>query len=179
MCEPTTALAIASIASTAATAYSQDRAAKIQTQANQTQYDNTMTAMRFNLANANVTKQQEAENASQKIIENNAQVRRDQSKATVAAGEAGVSGLSVDALLAELGGAGGRANTNIRTQQERTDRAIEADKMNVWAGSASQINQLKTPQGADWLGAAVRIGTTVNDYYNPRVSDARTKRIGG
>ena len=88
---PHIALAIASIASTAATVYTQDQTAKAQTRANQQQYDNTMTAMRFNLANANVTKQQEAENASQKIIENNAQARRDQSKATVAAGEAGLT----------------------------------------------------------------------------------------
>lgn len=178
MCEPTTALAIATIASTAATAYTQDQTAKAQTRANQQQFDNTMTAYRFNVANANATKQQEAENLSAKMIENNAQVRREQSKATVAAGEAGISGLSVDSLLAELGGAGGRANMTARTNFERTDRAIEADKMNVWSGAASQINNLKTPQGADWLGAAVRIGSTVNDYYNPRVSDARTKRLG-
>lgn len=175
MCEPTT-LAVLSIASTAAGVYQQDQAAKAQSRANQQQYDNTMTAYRYNLANANLTKQQEAENLSAKTIENNAQVRRETSKATVAAGESGISGLSVDALLSELGGKGGNANTAALTNYERRSAAIDADTYNVWSGAASTINSLKTPQAPDWLGAGLKIANTANDYYNPRVSDMRVKR---
>lgn len=173
-----TALLIASVASTAATVYSQDQASKAQSAANQRQYDSQMVAYNANIANANWQKTQEADNLSAAKIENNAQARRDSSKATTAAGEAGISGLSVDSLLAELGGSAGRANANAEVMFNRRDRAIEMDRMNAWAGTASAINALKTPQEADYLGAAVRIGSTVNDYYNPRVADARTKRIG-
>jgi hypothetical protein len=175
MCEPTT-LAVLTIASTAATVYQQDQAARAQTKANQQTYDSQMLAYNYNLANANVTKQQEAENLAQKKLEINSRVQADQAKATVSAGEAGVSGLSVDALLQELGGAGGRAVSNAETNYLRRDRAIEAEKMNMWSGTASAINSLKTPQGPDYLGAALKIGTAAYDYNNPRASDVRVTR---
>jgi hypothetical protein len=173
-----TALLIASVASTAATVYSQDQASKAQAAANQRTYDNQMIAYNANIANSNFQKTQEAENLSQAKIENNAQARRETAKATVAAGEAGVTGLSVDSLLAELGGNAGRANANAEVMYNRRDRAIEMDRMNAWAGTASAINSLKTPQEPDYIGAGLRIASTTNDYFNPRVSDARTKRIG-
>lgn len=177
MCEPTT-LAVLSIASTAATVYQQNQVAGAQADANQRTYDNQMMAYNYNLANANLTKQQEADNLAQKKIEINSQVRKDESKATVAAGEAGISGLSVDALLQELGGAGGRAVSAAETNYLRRDRAIEAEKMNMWSGTASAINSLKTPQQPDYLGAALKIGTTYYDYTNPRASDVRVNTRG-
>jgi hypothetical protein len=178
MCDVTAALAIASVVSTASTVYQQQQAANAQADANQRTYDAQMAAYNANIANANLTKVQEAENLSQKKIENNAQARREMAKATVAGGEAGISGLSVDALLAELGGNAGDANASAEQNYLRRDRAIEADKMNAWAGTASAINSLKTPQEPDYIGAGLRIANTANDYFNPRVSDARTKRLG-
>jgi hypothetical protein len=172
-----TALLIASIASTAATVYTQDQTAKATNAANQRTYDNQMIAYNANIANANWSKTQEADNLSAAKIENNAQARREMAKATTAAGEAGVSGLSVDSLLAELGGNAGRANANAEVQYLRRDRAIEMDRTNAWASTASAINSLKTPQGADYIGAGLKIANATNDYFNPRVSDARTKRI--
>jgi hypothetical protein len=175
MCEPTTLTALA-IASAGAGLYQQDQMAKATADSNQRQYDNTMTAYRMNLANSELTKSQEASATADKIIATNAQVRRDQAKATVAAGEAGVSGLSVDALLADLGGAGGRSNVNTMTNYENRSAALTADAYNVWSGAASQINSLKTPQGPDWLGAGLKIGTAIYDYNNPRLSDVRGTR---
>jgi hypothetical protein len=166
MCEPTT-LAVLSIASTAASVYAQDQNAKVQTKINQQNYDNQMTALRTNYANANLTKQQEAENLAGEKNKNNILAQRDMAKARVSAGESNVTGLSVDALLQELGSSSGVANTNAEINYLRRDRAIETDKSNAWAGAATQIGNLKTPQGADYLGAAVKIGTTY--------SDARTK----
>lgn len=175
MCDPVT-MTVLTIASTAATVYQQQEAEKAQADANQRAYDSQMIAYNANIANANLTKTQEAENLSQKKIENNAQARREMSKATVAGGESGVSGLSVDALLAELGGSAGRANASAEQNYLRRDRAIEMDRMNAWAGTASAINSLKTPQQPDYIGAGLRIANTTNDYFNPRVSDTRTKR---
>jgi hypothetical protein len=161
MCIPMAAL---QIASTAASFIAQQEAANAQEQANRQNYQNQMVAYRYNLANANATKVQESENLAAKKIEIGAETRRKQATATVAAGEAGVSGYSVDALLAELGGRGGQANSSAELNYLRADRAIEADKMNIWAGTASSIGQMKTPQAPDFLGAALKIGTTLNDY---------------
>lgn len=174
MCDPATATLALTIASAASTAYAQDQNAKAVTRANQQTYDSNMQAYRMNLANANLTKNQEAENLSQKMIENNAQARRDQAKATVSAGEAGVSGLSVDALLAELGGRGGQANMNAQTNFDRRNAAIDGEINNIWAGTANQINQLKTPQGADYIGAGLRIAQGYSTYDNAKRGNTTT-----
>lgn len=167
MCDPVTIAAVTlavSAASTAATIDAQQKAADAQSAANQRNYDAQMVAYNANLANANLTKTQQADALSQKKIENNAIARRDMAKATVAAGEAGVSGLSVDALLSELGGNAGRANANAEVNYLNQDRAIEADRMNAWAGTSSAINSLKTPTQPDYIGAGLRIVGAYTDY---------------
>lgn len=176
MCDPVSlSLAALSVASTVATVDAQQKQASAQAKSNQQTYDNQMLAYNANIANANAMKTQEASVLSQKMIDNNAQARRDTSKATVAAGEAGVSGLSVDALLAELGGRAGQANATAESNYLARDRAIEMDKMNSWAGTASAINSLKTPVEPDYIGAGLRIANTANDYFNPRLADKRVK----
>jgi hypothetical protein len=163
MCDPVT-MTVLTVASTAGSLYAQQQAADQQAAANRTNFNNQMTAYRYNLANANATKVQEAENLSQKKMEINSDVMRKQATATVAAGEAGVSGLSVDSLLASIGAEGGRAAANAEVNYLRTDRAIETDKMNMWAGTATNIGQMKTPQSPDYLGSALKIGTAVDTY---------------
>ena len=167
MCEPTTIAAAAlamSVASTAASVYQQQQTAKAQSDSNQRTYDAQMVAYNANQANANIQKTQEATATSQKMIDNNAQARREMSKATVASGEAGVSGVSVDALLAELGGRAGQANANAEVNYLNRDRAIEMDRMNSWAGTASAINSLKTPVEPDYIGAGLKIADSGLSY---------------
>lgn len=176
MCEPTTILAIASVASTAASVVAQGEAANAQASSNQRQYDNTMRAYRENINQTNLAQQQEREAALMKVEDNNMKARSAQSTATVAAGEAGIAGLSVDALLGDLAGKSQRYNTSVQTNFDRSESAIMNQRENVYSGAASQINGLQTPQAPDYLGAALKIGTTAYDYYNPRVSDARTRR---
>lgn len=161
MCIPMAAL---QIMSSVGGLIAQQSAADQQAEANRRNYENQMTAYRYNLANANATKVQEAENLSAKKMEIGSDVARKQATATVAAGEAGVSGLSVDALMAGIMGDGGRANTNAEVNYLRADRAIEADKMNSWSGAASNIGQMKTPASPDFLGAGLKIGETVDKY---------------
>ena len=186
MCEPMTILAIASVA---ASTYAQKQQADAQESMNERTYQSQMTAYNANIAkgnqdyaNINLTKQQEAEKTSAKLIENNAATRRDMAKATVASGEAGVSGISVEGLLAELGGRGGSANSVAETNYLRSDRALEVDRenvyassMNSWSNTASAINSLKTPVEPDYLGAGLKIASIGYDAYNPRVSDKRVR----
>lgn len=164
MCELTTAMLALSVASSVAGLASQQQAASSQARANKQNYNNQMTAYRYNTASANATKVQEAENLAQKKMETNAEVTRRQATAATAAGESGVSGLSVDALLAELAGRGGQANSSAEVNYLRGDRAIEADKMNSWTGTASAIGQMQTPKAPDYLGAALSIGNAYMGY---------------
>jgi hypothetical protein len=174
MCEPTTMLAL-SIASSAAGLYSQQQAMQAQAASNKAQYDNQMTAFRYNQANNQLSRVQEAENLAQQRVTNNSAAVRAMSTARVSAGESGVSGLSVDALLADLAGRAGVDNTTAETNYLRRDRAIQADQMNNWAGTASAINRLETPKTPDYLGAALKIGGSIQDY---RASNPGTTRAG-
>jgi hypothetical protein len=126
-----------------------------------------MTAYRYNQANQQFTRVQEAQNLAETKVANNAAAVRAQSTAKTIAGEGGVTGLSVDALLADLAGRAGRDNTNAEVNYLRRDAGIQADMMNNWASTASGINSLQTPKAPDYLGAALRIGEAY-DKYKPR-----------
>jgi hypothetical protein len=171
MCEPTTTtLMYLTIASTAASLVGQQQAANAQEAANQRQYQNIMQARAANINQTNLMQQQEREGSMQKLEENNLRARAAQARATVSAGEAGISGLSVDSLLADLGTSQNRYNSSVSTNFDRSTQAIALQRDNVNINAASQVNQLKTPAAPDYLGAALRIGNSVYDYRNPKVS---------
>lgn len=170
MCEPTTALLVLSAASAAAGVYGQQQQAKAQNAYNDQQAKNTMEAYRANLAQTNLMQSQEQAAASQKINENNRAAEAAKAKALVSAGESGISGLSVDALLADLSGEQSRYNESVNQNYENASMAIDNQRRNVQINASSQINSLKTPQTPDYFGAALRIGQAAYDYKNPRVN---------
>ena len=167
MCEPTTLLALTA-ASSAMQVIGQQQAADAQSAANQRQYENTMRARAANFNQVNLEQQQERENAMQKIEQNDMAARAAGATARVAAGESGISGLSVDALLSDLGNKSNRFNSSVKTNYDRTSMALDNQRQNIDINAASQINQLKTPAMPDYAGAALRIGTAIYDYNNPR-----------
>lgn len=176
MCEPMTMLAIAS---TVATVYQQDQTAKAQTKANQQAYDSQMMAYRYNQAQSNNVRVQEAQNLANTKMTNDAALRRAQSTATVSAGEAGISGLSVDALLADLGARAGRDNVSAEINYLRRDNAIQADAMNDWSKTSTAINKLETPKMPDYLGAALKIGNAYDKYSSSGTTTTTTQPWGG
>ena len=169
MCEPTTLLAL-SVASTVAGVYGQQQQAKAQNAYNNQQAKNTMEAYRANLAQTNLMQSQEHAAATQKINENNRAAEAAKAKALVSAGESGISGLSVDTLLADLSGEQARYNESVNQNYQNASMAIDNQRTNAQVNAASQINSLKTPQSPDYLGAALRIGQATYDYQNPRVN---------
>lgn len=166
MCEPTTLMAL-TVASSAAQVIAQQRAASAQSAANQRQYENTMRAYAANINQTNLEMSQEREASMQKLDENNLAARAAVSKARVAAGESGVSGLSVDALLSDLGTKQNRYNSSVVTNYDRAMGAIESQRQNIGTNAASQINSLKTPAMPDYFSAGLRIGNAIYKYNNP------------
>ena len=165
MCEPTTILAIASVASTVASVSAQSQAASAQSAANQRQYENTMRARAANINQTNVMQQQEREGSMQQLDQNNLAAQAAKSTAAVAAGESGISGLSVDALLSDLGTKQNRFNSSVTTNYDNTSMAIANQRENIDINAASQINSLKTPAMPDYFGAALRIGNAAYQGY--------------
>lgn len=168
MCEPTT-LAVLSIASTAASVYGQQQAANAQEKANWRQYENTMRAYANNSNQVNLEQQQIRENAIQKKTENNMMARSAIAKSAVSAGENGVSGLSVDALLSDLAGKQNRYNSSVDTNYDYSSMALDNQRQNIYANAASTINGLKTPAMPDYLSAGLKIGQT---YYQGKKDGA-------
>lgn len=176
MCEPTT-IAMVGLALTAASTYAQVDAQKKQMhateRANEAQYQGAMTAYRGNLANIEVTRGQMAADATQKTNENNAASRAAQATALTSAGENGVSGLSVGALLRDLAGQAGYDNTNVETQYLRQNEALNVKRENAFNMTSSEINSLKTPAAPDYAGAALRLGQAgTNAYANVQRGNA-------
>lgn len=153
-----------SIGSAVSGVVAQQNAASAQEAYNQRQYQNVMQARAANFNQVNLEQQQERENAMQKLEQNDLNARAAASTARVSAGESGVSGLSVDSLLADIGTKSNRYTTSVDTNYDRVSQALNNQRQNIDINAASQINQLKTPQAPDYLGAALRIGTAAYDY---------------
>lgn len=164
MCEPTTILAIASVASAAGTVVAQSQAADAQSASNQRQYENTMRAYRENVNQTNLMQQQEREGSLMRMEDNNLKARAAASTAAVASGESGVSGLSVDALMGDISFDQNRYNSSVQTNFDRAQGAISNQRENVYANAASTINGLQTPAAPDYLGAGLRIAQAGYDY---------------
>jgi hypothetical protein len=168
MCEMTTMLAIASIGSTVMQVQAQNAAYKQQRRLNDRQYQADMQAERYNQAQINTTRVQEAQNTAEQKLENNRAAERAKATARVAAGEAGIAGLSVDALLADIEAKAGRDNMTADVNYLRQDQALQAQAANNRFTTISNVNSYKSPVRPDYLGAALRIGTTANDTWGNR-----------
>lgn len=159
----TAALLIAA-AGSAATLYQQEQNVKAEEKYNKQQSKNALEAMNENIAQIGVAQQQAGKQAAEKKYENNLAAQRANATAQVSAGEAGVAGLSVDALLSEIDADRSRYNDSITANLADTNMELNSQRANAGIGARSQINSLKTPKVPDYAGAALRIGGALNDY---------------
>jgi type II secretory pathway component HofQ len=160
MCDPVSMMAL-SVASTAASLKAQQDAADSQTQSNNTQYASALEARAQNANQVTLGRDQARDQASQKQQENNLAQR--EAQATQVA-RAGPSGLSVDALLADIGRKGGNYNQSVNANLDKTNMAFDNQLQNVNNQASTTINSLKTPAPVDYLGAALKIGEGYQTY---------------
>jgi hypothetical protein len=103
--------------------------------------------------------------ATTKIVDIEREAKRRAATASVAAGEAGVTGLSVDALLADLyGQAGGMrdgVNQNLEAQSNEIARGYEE---NARSYKNTVQSRAKSPKPS-LLGAGLRVFTGIADAY--------------
>lgn len=163
MCNPA-ALAVISAVSTGASVVAQQQQVNAQNRANRQQADNARTAMVDNLDQTMLARDEQQQAAGQRIE----QINRDQAHAVatarVSAAGAGVSGLSVQALLADLAGQASANRSAVQTNFENQQRAGQIDRRNVATSARNTIAGLRSPTSPDYLGAALRIGNTIHDY---------------
>ena len=157
MCEPTTLMLAISAASAGAGLLSQQAAADSQNESNQQQGRNLMLSRAQNANQINLERQQAGDAAGQKINANNMALREAQAS-TVA--RAGPSGLSLDALLGDMGRKGAGYNESVYANLDRTNMAVDNQLTNLNTQTSSGFNQMKTPAAPDYLGTALRIGSS-------------------
>jgi hypothetical protein len=164
MCEPATiGLVIAAVGAGLSVAQ-QEKNVSYQNKVNDQQRENSIEARNQNLSQIEVAKQQATTQAGQKVFENDLAAQKALSTSRVSAGENGVSGLSVDSLLAEIDATRERYNDSVKSNL--TDKVVGFDlqRENVQTGAVNSVSQLKTPAAPDYLGAALKIGSAYNKY---------------
>lgn len=131
MCDPVTALAAATFAVDAGSAIVEHNAQSQKSKANK---NNALDAFSANIKALDTRETQEKDASAQTIMQADRQARAADALAKVSAGEAGVAGASVDAVLANL------------TRQKNTFDVSEKENL---GNKISQIEQQKTGVGAD------------------------------
>lgn len=171
-----------SIATTAAT-----MAAQAQQAAQQQKYQNAQQAARdqqiaqnyalsIEAYNRETTqlqaKQRQAdEGAVQKDQESSLASARAQATARVGAGEAGVAGASVDALLGDFMGQEARYResvySNLENQRQQTNAEIQGSQAKAEGRAQSIPSYIQAPiKQPDYMGAALQIGSSAFGAYN-------------
>lgn len=184
MCYPV-AIALAGLALTAATtAYSyneQSKATKAQNEFNQEAADEGS-----KLANESFKQQasavqlrqtQEADAVTQAKTENAKKAAQARATARVAAGEAGVSGLSVDALMNEYSRQEADQNSALTDNLASTNSQLQSDLGGIRANALDRSLSLRRPgvNGPSAGAAALGFASQATDIYRQYRYDSHTK----
>jgi hypothetical protein len=162
---------IMSIMSAAASVKAQSDSVDYQKKVNATQTDNSLLARSDNANQVNLQRGQATEGAVQKIHDNN--VAAAEAQGTVLAG-GGPGGISMDAILGNLGARQGGYNASVVQNLDRTNSALDSQLTNVNRQAASEIASERAPGKVDYLGAALRIGQAYVGYQGTQVQGSRS-----
>lgn len=154
MCEPfTIAAATLAIGSTVVDHIGQNKASK-------TNRKEARIAEALQINDINLRSTQEKAAASQDIQGAERQTTTALSSARVSAGEAGVAGASVDALLADIGNEGSAFTQTVKLNTKNTLAQLQRQKLGVAAQTRSRINSVPK---ASLFATGLRIGATALD----------------
>lgn len=165
MCEPTMIIAGITAVSTIADVYGQRQQAKQQTAVNVKKKEATEKSYRANLAQTNLMRLQEYKKATTAVQESSKERWAAQSTAMTSAGESGVGGNSVQALLDDLRGQQGSYDASVKEQYDQNMQGIAFQQQNLDIDKSSQLNLIQAPAKPNYLGGLLRIGGAVAKAY--------------
>lgn len=172
MCEPLSAGTMFAISTAVAAAgaglsyMGQQAQASAQADANAAQAESVRKATINQYDQLQLQQQQDRENAAQKLTETSRQAAQARATAITAAGEAGVAGLSVNALLDDITRQEMEFTDSVKHNQQRRDQQIRQEMVGVEASGQSRINSLPTPQQPSFAEALLRTGSGAFDSYS-------------
>lgn len=161
-----TALGI-NTAQTAASFIGQSNMAKAQARFQEKQGAAANEAYRANLEALGLMRQQDISAASDQQQEVQREALQARSRAATAAGEAGVSGNSIDMLLREFQARELNFNSNIAENVKRRSDQTDREMLSARAGAQSQVNMARSPiEKPSFLDAGLRIAGSAFGAYN-------------
>lgn len=170
MCEPTT-MAVLSVAKGGI----EFMQAQQEADATQARYDQNRIASAqardLKIQSLNQRAIQESEAAGEAKQKQAIEALQLRERAAVAAGEAGVSGSSVDNLLNEYTAQRLRGVTTINRNLENIEKQIELQKMGASAEAEARINSL--PQGVQPSFLAAAVGTAADAFATYKAYDVK------
>lgn len=119
---------------------------------------------------------QEQEAAAAEKIDNTREARAAKATASAAAGEAGVTGLSVDALLREFDGRAAEANDRIDQNTEWSMTQLNNEMKGIRANTEDRINSVQRAAKPSFWDAGLRIAGAGLDWRNTAAESQRNNR---
>lgn len=144
---------------------SQAGAASAQSQINEQHAASIREAQRLNYDQLASMNEQSRASAEQQIMENDKEALQMTERARAAAGEAGVSGLSVDALLRDMYGKQARFTDSVNVNLENQQQQIDFERRNVTVSAQSQLNSIAPVERPNYIGAALKTGDGIFGAY--------------
>lgn len=122
------------------------------------------------LASQELRRDQEEESAAQKKQEARIEGLKARSTARTAAGEAGVTGLSVDALLQDLTAQEGRYEASVDNNLKITDGYLRGEMKSTQHEAVARINSVATPTKPSFGSTLVNIFSSGVKAYGSTIT---------
>jgi hypothetical protein len=178
MCNPAALVAL-TIAQGVTQYMGQAQAAKAQQSANNASAALITQNQKLQIQSLQNREEEDAAKAGQQAFESQRAARERAATARVSAGEAGVSGLSIDALMGDYSRQSGENTINILTNLDYAQRQRQLERESIGITSKSQINQLPQVQSPSLLGSALETGANAAfTYYKTKPQDTSTLSDG-
>lgn len=131
--------------------------------------ENAEAARRLEVMQIDRRIEEERDGASQKLQQNSIEAAKARSRARVSSGEAGVSGLSVDALMADFSRQESVYREGVRGNLDRFTDQAQMEKRGSKAKQQSRVNgafsQMRPVSRPSFLQPAMQIGSAGIDSY--------------
>ena len=131
---------------------------------------NADAAYRRDMAILDRRQQEEAEKSGQELFKAKIESMENRATKQVRLGEAGITGLSVDAILADTEMQAGMANQTIQRNFTNTVAALNDDRTKAYATLANRYAQQEQPVGGNILGSIISTGASIAAI--PGIGDA-------
>lgn len=131
---------------------------------------NALASMRNEYQQTQMRQGQEQAATSQRIQERRRQEMRDRATSSVAMGEAGIQGFTVDSILRDISGVANRDVTNLNQNRDWNVMQLSNQMAGIQGNTRGRINSAPRAVGPSTLGTALKIGGGVANSYAGYVS---------